>query len=271
VSVLPALIVHVVTSGSSDLSSWLVAGGTLALAIATAVLAWKTRSMANETRELAQETRDGIDSSAVQFRQERMPVVMPLGERRTGEDLRVVQVGHATATGRIPMTLPYAMHGGNQGETVIVPIENVGAGPALGISGELFFLDQNGAASVAPQPPVVRNASLPALGPGQTRSLRFEYRGLALPLLAFELILTYQDGAGGDYGVRAVFVEKNLGYGQVGFDPPPELQLPGSKPPPIPRLRLRARGAAVDLGREIAPDMDDLGIPPEDNPDGVDG
>jgi len=270
-----AVVTHILTSSGSDFPSWLVAGGTLALAGATFWLARRTSAMADETRELAAEARKGIVASATQFRQERMPVVMPVAQNIEGGRLRVLQEGQAVRADQIPVTLPYAVELDHlKGQAVIIPIQNVGAGPAIGIRGGLVFLDANGAKSVGSQPLLVKNGSLPALGPGQTARLRCEHRGLALPLLAFQLTLVYEDGAGGPYRVTSIFIERDLAYGPVGFEPPPELQLPGSPAPKIPLpkglIRDRITGRIVDLdqlSQEVAPDVNDLGIPPEDDPD----
>lgn len=220
-------------SGEFGLGDGLVGGGTLLLAVATF---W----MARKTAQLSDETRAGIAASATQFRQERMPVVMPVGERTWFDPLRVlsravVVPGRPGPEQDPPERLPYYVKQVKDNPHVVnVPIENIGAGPALGISGELLFLDQKGARSVASQPSAIRQATLPALGPGQLAWLRFEYRGLALPPLSFRLALEYQDGAGGNYRVTSTFIEAELSYGPVGFEPPEELRLPGTKPPPIP-------------------------------------
>lgn len=256
-------VVHVITSGGSDLASWLVAGGTLALAVATAVLAWKTRSMANETRDLAAETRNGIAVSTTQFRQERMPVVMPIA----------VVSDNAS---ELQMKLPYprSLDQDKVEVRIFIPIENVGAGPALDIRASLYWLDQNGARSVSStQPFETRKAALPALGPGHEQVLTADFRGLAIaPMMAFRLTISYRDGAGGDYEVEATFYPKTKSYGPIGFLPPKELQLPGSPSQPIPMpegvIRNRLTGEVVNLSDEIAPDVNDLGIPPEDDPDG---
>ncbi len=230
-------------SGDLGLGEGLVGGGTLLLAVATF---W----MARKTAQLSDETRTGIAASATQFRQERMPVVMPVGERPWLDPVRVLNRavvmpnqsgGHPEPPGRLPY---FVERGDKGGQVVNVPIENVGAGPALGISAVLLFLDQTGARSVAGQPTNIRQATLPALGTGQLARLRFEYRGLALPPLSFQLRLEYRDGAGGIYRVTSTFIEADLAYGPVGFEPPEELRLPGTEAPPIPlpaglaRLRL---------------------------------
>jgi hypothetical protein len=276
-----SLLVHVVTSGGSDLSSWIVAAGTLTLAAATVWLASRTSSMANETQNLALETRDGIKTSTTQFRQERMPIVMPVGEKLQPEPVRVVnQTPGPKPTGfhqrDPPERLPYAIDRGDlEGQVVYVRVENVGAGPALGISADMYFLDRHGARSGASQPMITRKPKLPALAAGKETRMRFEFRGLALPLLAYQLSLEYQDGAGGLYKVTAVFVEEDLAYGEIGFEPPPELQLPGTKALPIPlpkgRIRNRVSGDVADLNQEAAPDVTELGYSPDKDPDGPDG
>jgi hypothetical protein len=237
-----------VSSGGADTSSWIVAGGTALLALATFWLAWRTGVLARETRQ-------GIDATAVQFRQERMPVVMPVAERsgeRAGNELRVVTVGEPVKLERIPKRLPYLIDGGERNvQAVNVPIENVGAGPALGIAGTLVFLDTDGAVPKGPQPLPFGDGNLAGLGPGKMAWLRFEYWAMTAPLLSYLLTLTYQDGAGGAYRVTSVFLEGKLAYGPVGFEPPQELQLPGGSPVTIPMPQ-----GYVDPSADLTPEGD---------------
>ncbi len=198
----------------------------LGTAIGTLALAAATFYMARRTSALAEETRDGIDASSTQFRQERMPVVMPLGE--------MLDRVEEASQGKLPW--PRYLDEQKQAVRLFVPTENVGAGPAIDISADIFWLDQFGSRSISStQPMVTRSAVLPALGPGGRANLAFEFRGLAVePMMAFRLTMTYKDGAGGAYKVTADFFPATMSYGPMYFEPPEELRLPGSKPKQVP-------------------------------------
>jgi hypothetical protein len=163
--------------------------GTLALAIATFLMAKKTAEAAETSKDLVRLERD-------QLRQAYLPVVVPVIERLQVAEVRdVAQSGTQLDSGEVRVT---------------VPVANIGVGPALGVDLDIYWLDQVGNRSVAPQPMRIP-AKIGGLAPGSSWEMQARFRGLATPPLPFRVSLTYSDTSGIRYLTRGrYFPEEEL-------------------------------------------------------------
>jgi hypothetical protein len=103
---------------------------------------------------------------------------------------------------------------------LILPVGNVGTGPALEIEADVFFLDVNGKPSVGCQPFTVRRGVATALGAGAAVALQSQFRGLAEPMFPFRVTLTYRDAFSGRYDVSGVYFPEEQVYRDLSFRPP---------------------------------------------------
>ncbi len=160
----------------------LTAVGTLALALVTVALALATFRMVRLTRQSLKQTQGEIDLSRAEVEEAHRPVVVPVADDRI--------IDYGPAWGRNPAK-PEVM--GN-GAVLLVPVENVGAGPALGVEASARLLDAYGkpsGASSGPQTPAVTTG----LGTDRLTTLVIEVHNWGTDL-SFELTVLYQDVAG---------------------------------------------------------------------------
>ena len=242
-------VVHTVhPTGEIGYGDLAVAVGTLILAVGTlgSVIVGMIALQAN--RESLEAARDGQAATAVQFRQERMPIVMPVAEPDVDDEPDPNLIMTASTA---PTKMPWSMFTDDQRtETLLsVPVENVGNGPALDVTATFVFLDQFGSKSINTTViPMSKRAVLPALGPGKTATLRARFRGLSSPVLAFQVRIDYHDPTADGYHTYARYIEQNREYDLFTLMAPEELRLPGTEPPEIPLpqgyervMRLQAR------------------------------
>jgi len=149
--------------------------GTLALAVVTSVsLAFGWRSLRQSQREVEEAHR---------------PVVVPLSDRRT---MDMGSVGETAPA--VPLRVL---------RTLLVPVENVGAGPAIHVE-----------ATVRREPDLTAAATIVALAASSRIMLEIECDAGA-ELTDFCLTLTYEDVAGKVWRTEARYLEEQKRYEAV--------------------------------------------------------
>jgi hypothetical protein len=163
--------------------------GTLTLAAVTLALAAATFWMVKLTRRALTQSRDEIALSRREVEEAHRPVVMPLADDRS-MDLTGLR-DHARAR-------PWV-----EADTLYVPIENVGTGPALGIEATAELLNSAGGWSGAAggeQP-----GAAAALGASSRIAVAITIPGLSA-VTGFWLTITYSDVAGKGWLTKARYV-----------------------------------------------------------------
>jgi hypothetical protein len=161
--------------------------GTLALAVVTGIsLAFGWKSLRQGQREVEEAHR---------------PVVMPL-VRGTSMDLG--------ADGRTHKTRPTLLPTGQ----LVVPVENIGAGPALNLEATMTYYDDNGPSSSArgPQTP----AAVAGLGVSAFEPLYLDAEGWNGDFL---LTIGYDDVAGKTWRTQGRFVRTLRRYVEISNAP----------------------------------------------------
>jgi hypothetical protein len=174
--------------------------GTLALALATFVSLFFARRSINQTQtaiELSQaqltQTQEEITISRQEVEQAQRPVVVPVGDNRrmevTGPGLGDTQATPVVyGTGRL-----------------LVPVENIGAGPALRLVASVKSLDEAGNPSGAPIGPQTP-AQVAGLGTGVIMPLDIAVHGWQPGEINFQVDIEYEDVAGQAWKTTGQFV-----------------------------------------------------------------
>jgi hypothetical protein len=232
-----AAVVSAIAAGAAAIltllvavATWRSAGATRKAAQATEKATKATVTSAAATEESARATHRAADAAVEEAsaalreaeatarmvdlnRQQMMPVVMPLADPRSMVEAE---------------SLPKMVENG----TLVLPVANVGAGPAFGIRADFEFLDQLGKPSVAPQPFQDLAATSPVLGAGRSVALRARFRGLAEPILPFRVSLSFVDSSSLLYESSAVYFPAEQAYRFIVFRSPTDRPEPSVPEPP---------------------------------------
>ena len=167
---------------------------------------------------------DAISLTRVQMRRGQMPVVVPMESTHGRSEEDGLPKALSIREGDIETLSEDPIPGSEV--VVVVPIQNVGSGPALDLRASVEFLDAEGHMSPAGQPLFVRWRLLCARV-GSAAALRFRYRGLAVPVLPFRVSLGFFDTYGAGYESAATSFPEAMVYRDFVFRAPAELE-PGS-------------------------------------------
>lgn len=178
-----------------DVSSAIVGGGTLTLALVTAWMAFETRKSA---RHAAQE----VDLSRVALERAHRPVIVPASSvERTAFRGGII---HEAGAGP-------AVHEGQ----LVVSIENIGMGPALNVRGEVLVMLGNG---TIPWGVGIVRYPIEGIAAGGTNAAVFVVAdGQLSPTPRASFRLAYEDVAGRSYWTSLEFESDPRSYRcQVG-------------------------------------------------------
>jgi hypothetical protein len=170
--------------------------GTLALAIVTGIsLAFGWGSLRQNQEEIALSRREVEEAHR--------PVVVPVADRR-----RMDPAGPGVTPGD---AFPRVYEAGR----LLVPIENIGSGPALRIEATVRLLDEAGDPSLAPSGPVTP-AYVAGLGQSMVLPLDIAAHGWQIGV-CFELTLLYEDVAGKRWRTVGSYIDGRMRYEKVSI------------------------------------------------------
>jgi hypothetical protein len=189
------VIVALLGLGSQDTAN-LTAVGTLLLATATSVsvifAGWALRH-----------SRTEIDEMLRQGERAHRPVLIPVADHRR------MELGALGTMERAPRL--------NDGKLLIVPLENIGPGPALNVCGYAMRLD---AADVRPRPVEQAKGQAKVVGVAQGSFFPLEIEVPAWPSNAsFELSIVYEDVVGNGWNTRGKWDGEGRTWADVDIEP----------------------------------------------------
>jgi hypothetical protein len=174
-------------------------------AIGTVLLALATFVSLLVARRALKQTQDEIELSRAEVEQAHRPVVIPIVDHQRMElgQLGTMERGPRVADGNV----------------LIVPVENIGAGPALRLEARATPIDASGAPSPAPDGPQTP-AEIAGLGKGSFAPLEIGVHRLAIGV-SFELTVTYEDVADKRWETRGRWSAERSRYVDVRIAPLP--------------------------------------------------
>ena len=170
-------------------------------AIGTLALAVVTLAAVTVAGIAVRQTRAEIALSRKEVEEAHRPVVVPIiGERKVGTVSR--------------HTLPVGPKA--RDALVVIPVQNIGVGPALHVEASLKLLDADGKPSIAP---VGSQAPGTMTGIGKDQSTAIEIRAQGWTEGAsFELTVRYRDVAGKEWETVGRYLANHLRYESVTIE-----------------------------------------------------
>jgi hypothetical protein len=155
------------------------------------------------TRLALKQTQSEIDLSRREVEEAHRPVVVPIADDRS------MKLDPFAPTSAKPTVV---------GDSELaVPVENIGAGPALRIEASAKLLDAEGKPSLAPTGPQTP-ATAVGLETGRMQVLRIRTNKWTIGV-SFELTLTYEDVAGKAWTTVGRYLDEHKRYEGVNIEP----------------------------------------------------
>lgn len=164
-------------------------------AIGTLALAMVTLAAVIVAAIALRQTRAAIALSRKEVEEAHRPVVVPVvGEREVGTVSR-----HTLTVG------PKVRDG-----LVVIPVQNIGVGPALHVEASLKLLDADGKPSLAPVGPQTPG-TMTGIGKDQSTTIEIRAHGWTEGV-SFELTVKYRDVAGKEWQTVVCYLADHLRY-----------------------------------------------------------
>jgi hypothetical protein len=174
-------------------------------AVCTLLLALVTFASLLFARGALRSSQEAISLSQTEVERAHLPVLVPIVDHRR------MDLGPSGMTERVPRVA--------DGRLLIVPVENIGTGPALRLQARAALLDATGAPSSVPAGPQ-RPAVSAGLGVGCFTPLEIEVEGWPAGA-SFELTVVYEDVARKRWRMRGNWINADHRYMDVQIEDDP--------------------------------------------------